>query len=197
MKLVDLETKNIALKASWPVRWGNQDESELQWFYSQLPVKDTCIWECNLSVKDVENLGHDNTLCVSISILKAWTKFNYKGEIKEYHDILMSNLWGNSHILKSGKPRYDKVLLSSNVEKVLDVFCPTRRASLPFKEICEKYGVDFDLLYYNGLIDSIPVAWKNIIKKQELTEILDCCSQQLVKKCKQLKTNISNSWEFL
>ena len=32
LKLVDLQTKDLALKASWPVRWIDRESSEMEWF---------------------------------------------------------------------------------------------------------------------------------------------------------------------
>ena len=40
LKLHDLEQKNSALKAAWPIRWAEKDPLELDWFYSFLPIKD-------------------------------------------------------------------------------------------------------------------------------------------------------------
>ena len=43
LKLVDLESKNVALKAMWPVRWKNRDPKQINWFFHDLPIKnETC-----------------------------------------------------------------------------------------------------------------------------------------------------------
>ena len=56
LKLVDLELKDIAMKASWPCRWADRNEEELKWFFEFLPIKDKGIWECNTASKDVTKL---------------------------------------------------------------------------------------------------------------------------------------------
>ena len=71
LKLVDLELKNLALKAAWPLRWTDRDQMELQWLYHHLPVKNADIRECNLDHKDVKNLPNYDTLATSVSILEA------------------------------------------------------------------------------------------------------------------------------
>ena len=39
LKLVDLELKDLALKASWPVRWNNKDPADSKLILNQLPIK--------------------------------------------------------------------------------------------------------------------------------------------------------------
>ena len=52
LKLLDLETQDTALKASWPVRLKERNVKEIMWLYSMLPIKDRRIWECNLNPED-------------------------------------------------------------------------------------------------------------------------------------------------
>ena len=62
IKLVDLQTKTIALKVAWPARWADRDPTELAWFYYGLPIKDPRIWECNLCPRDVKKISESATL---------------------------------------------------------------------------------------------------------------------------------------
>ena len=60
LKLVDLQTKNTALKAAWPSRWS--DRIDTKWFYTHLPIKDSRVWEVNLVEKDVYSILGDTDL---------------------------------------------------------------------------------------------------------------------------------------
>ena len=54
LKLVDLETKETALKALWVVKWKNQSEyRSMSWFYEKLEIKQPSDWECNINERDI------------------------------------------------------------------------------------------------------------------------------------------------
>ena len=160
LKLVDLETKDLALKAAWPARWKIK-EVENDWFYTQLPIKDSRIWECNLRREDVVQLGHRNTLCVSISILEAWSRFNFKKmmQTQNAEEILHENIYGNSLITRKGRPIFDRKLLESNIDKIIDIYHIEGKRFNTYQETRNEYGMDFDMLYYCGMLSAIPPRW--------------------------------------
>ena len=104
LKLVDLECKNISLKASWPVRWKERDFEEIEWMYHLFPVKNRLIWEGNVNSKDLAGLAKANALSVSIQILYAWATVNFTNEISTYEDVMHEMIWGNSHIRRGNQP---------------------------------------------------------------------------------------------
>ena len=59
LKLVDLKTRDLALKASWVTRWKTAERlesAELDWVYINLPVTDYSIWHINMSPHDLKKL---------------------------------------------------------------------------------------------------------------------------------------------
>ena len=90
LKLVDLKSKDIALKATWPIRWKEREQSELAWFYAGLLIKDKRMWECNLDKKDLPKSEESNN--VALSILKAWSTINYKPQMNTPEEILNTPL---------------------------------------------------------------------------------------------------------
>ena len=75
LKLVDIETKNHSLQAAWITKWHKVDKlDKLDWLYVNLPVKDSRIWECNLSERDIRNyLKPESSLDMGIQILYSWS----------------------------------------------------------------------------------------------------------------------------
>ena len=70
VKLVDLETKNYALKASWIARWSRSAIIDESWIYANLPIKDKRIWEIDISPRDLKYIM-TTRIDTSTHILKA------------------------------------------------------------------------------------------------------------------------------
>ena len=123
LMLVDLKTKEIALKAVWPVRWTDRDPSELSWFYTDLPVKDSRIWECNMSPQDIDKLS---TKIVNpptaYCIWKSWALCTYQDTLDSPEDMLNGILWGNSLVRQNNQPIFEEKLINSNIEQILDIW---------------------------------------------------------------------------
>ena len=173
LKLCDLEAKNLALKAAWPIRWKDKETDEIKWFFENLPIPDNRLWEGNLDPKDLQNLLKNNKFSVAPNILVAWAHFSYKPVVIEYEEILNETLWGNSHIRRRDKPIFDSALLSSNINRVLDIVDISQHQLLTFEEYEEQYGRKIDPLLFYGLRAAIPPLWKNTIKQETLSMELD------------------------
>ena len=172
LKLVDLELKNIALKAAWPVRWRERKDSELNWLFQHLPIKDKRMWYCNLSDKDIQKLPHYNTLSTANSILEAWAKVNFQA-IPESNDILSQILWGNSLIRRQNRPIFDQQLVNSNVDTILHITDLTTKTLITYDRLFENFGQSFDRLFYLGLLAAIPKQWKIEIRHGSFEEDID------------------------
>ena len=114
LKLVDLELKNIAIKAAWVTRWKDRKENQLKWFFNSLPVKDNRIWLCNTSPQDITKYGIANTtnknqcFTVAYAIWETWAHYNFKPTMDGAPKILDSILWGNSLIRQQNGPIWEK-----------------------------------------------------------------------------------------
>ena len=128
LKLVDIENKNIALKAVWPIRWCEKNDTlELDWFYDKLPEKSRHIWDLNTSVADVNKLripGHHN---IALDIWAAWAVLNYSHEVIDFQEITAQYVIGNSHIRKGLRPIFDTKISNSPIQKVGDIVHPTQK----------------------------------------------------------------------
>ena len=169
LKLVDLEIKDVALKNAWPCRWNERND---QWIYNSLPMEDNRIWECNISMEDIDRF-YQKKLSTVNSIWKARAKVNYAAFYENAEEILDAMIIGNSQIRRKGKPIFDKILVTSNVEKILNVYNIESNKYCYWFEIQENYGVSFDQLYYWGIIAAFPNVWKVIIKNYDFKVPLD------------------------
>ena len=153
LKLVDLYTKMIALKATWPIKWLNNPHNTT-WFYTSLPISDDRIWECNICPKDIDKLTCPEPITTAFSIWRSWAQYHYR-EVDNYEEILLNKLWGNSNIRLSNKPIFDKTLLNSMVDSVLDIIHPMEKVSYISRNIKPIWGrFLFSVLRINYLSNS-------------------------------------------
>ena len=171
LKLIDLQMKNLALKASWPIRWSQRSLPEIDWFYENLSINDPRIWECNLSKTDIKpNL---ETLNVSLDILLAWAQVHFVPKIENYDSILMSMVWGNSLIRRKNQPILAKRFTHSGIDRILHLINNEGSNFLSFAEFTQQYGHNFDCLDYLSIIASIPESWKKLIRSSKLDHEID------------------------
>ena len=173
LKLVDLEIKERALKASWPIKWKNH--KDLQWFYHFLQITDERIWECNLSPTHAKKLLKINEFNMNVAgyILVAWTEFHFKPVLETEEEILNTPLGGNLLILRQNLPIFDLRLVNSNIHRLIDIVDVSNKKLYNFQQVQENFGNRFDYLFYLGLIAAIPNLWKNIIRNAEFAVPLD------------------------
>lgn len=176
LKLVDLQIKDEALKAAWPARWANRPQGELDWFYQKLPLRDRCIWECNLDPRDVDReykLVKGDTSNVTISFLRAWCQIHYNPVLEENDEIMTTNLWGNSLICKGDRPIFETSLINSYIDKVLDIYDLTHCNFYTYQQVVEIFGMVINPLLYNTIVSAIPKLWKIVLKQGQYDEPID------------------------
>ena len=170
LKLVDLRAKEYAIKAALVIKNAEKGE-EISWLYHTLPIKDKRIWECNLDPEDVNRMTHGH-LDISWSMLVAWSKFNYDSVIDNTEQMLHSPIWGNSLIRKVNRPIFDREIIDSNIETILQIYDVNNRF-LTFQELINQFGVNFEYLYYYGILATIPRLWKHTIKNANFDKPFD------------------------
>ena len=178
-KLVDLATKDTALKAAWPVCIADRGD-DIKWFYNTLPIKDERIWSCNMNPKEIERYWVSDVPgdpVPTTSIWKAWSQYNYKFQVTDPEDILDSYLWGNSAITRAGRAIFDKRLVNSNIDKVLDIYDISQKTFLTYDEVLSQFGNVIDPLRYCALRAAIPGQWKIRLRNYDFIEPLDKKSQ--------------------
>ena len=173
LKLVDIRTKDLALKAAWPVRFNGRPAEEVSWFYNTYLIQDKRIWECNLDSKDIQTLVKENELSSCTSILSAWCSHNYAPVLEEFDEILNVNLWGNSDIRRMNKPIFNKTLVESQVDKLMCIVHPTGKRFLTYQELTQEFGPVITELWYLSIKAAIPRIWKHKIKNENWEKEID------------------------
>ena len=178
LKLIDLQTKDIALKASWITRWDQKSRlDKIPWLYANLPVSDIRIWECNLNVKDINNL-FQYQCDMGVQILKAWSSL-YFSEVFHLQTFQNVPIWVNSMIRRANKPYMDRTLLSSNVNTFEDIWDFEKNKFLDYTSFQQSHGPCLDQLKYNSIISAIPTVWRQLTKLIDKDQATDGCVAQL------------------
>ena len=170
LKLVDLECKDLALKAAWIKRWSNKNRlNNIPWLYINLPVKDSRIWECNLKGNDVDKLC-PYPLDMGAQILKAWTKWHYTEEFsaKMFHTV---PIWANSMLCRVNKPFIHEKLLLSNINTIDDIWNYARNDFMTYNELTLTQGSTIDFLLYNAIITAMPKIWRQLARFIDKNEV--------------------------
>ena len=160
LKLVDLRTKEIALKCAWVIK---NKQKDMNWFYNNFTVKDDRIWQCNIDSVDLRKTGKEFKLSSAYAILLAWVNYNYESVLSDPGEILNTSLWGNSLIRRASKPIFDHKITQSNTDHIEDIYNYEQKKFWNFVDLVGLYGKQFDELYYCGLKAAIPKMWKVIL----------------------------------
>ena len=172
LKLVDLELKDLSLKASWPVKLKEREFDEIPWLYQNYPIKDKRIWDCNLNSKDTQSIVREHPLSTSSHILRAWMKLNFKPTMETKEEILGTKIYGNSLIRRGNKPIFDQKLLQSPVDSIFTILNNDLSSFLTYPQLCYMVGNTFPFIQYCSILAAIPKTWKHIIKS-EPSSVLD------------------------
>lgn len=160
--MVDLSTKNTALKASWVSRIIKKDGTPFAaLMYQMLPIKHPWIWECNIKSNTIMEM-FGNSLW--IQIWSAWAQYKY--EIPYCRDaVLLQVLWYNQQILRYNKPWLSKNLMQAGIVRFQDIYDELTDTILTYQQICVRFNNNnIDVLQYNSLLAAIPRQWKDLLQ---------------------------------
>ena len=172
---MDLQAKNTALKASWPIHWKNREE-EVRWIFESFPIKNPSIWECNIAVQDIDKMLK-GTNSVMTSIWKAWAMVSYKDSCENVEEILESVIWDNSLIRVKGLPIFEPKIVNSNIDRILDIYDPTNRRLFTYKQLTDTFGPNIEFLQYCSIRAAIPNLWKIIIRTEGMRDVIELGSR--------------------
>lgn len=205
--LIDLELKDLSLKASWVPRilQANPTTSWVIFVYFHLPIKDPLIWECNITTEWIKALFDIQVF--SIQIWAAWAHFNATAP-KSRDDVLNQCLWYNSHILRNEKPWLSRSLYHAGLIYIYHLYDETRDRFFSAEELAMIFRCDY-LMEINSLLTSVPNQWKQMLKQAVSIPPQIPLAQSIVSK-KQLSSyfykilcnrivdpdGCQNSWEF-
>lgn len=159
--LIDIKTKNDALKASWIPRIlkaNNQFYANI--FYQNLPIHHPWIWECNITKETLSQLLENN---IWNQIWCAWAGFNYNPPYNR-ETILLQVLWYNQEIRRHNQPWFSPELAGIGIIRIQDIYDKITDRFLTYHQACARFQTRFDILHYNAIIVSIPHEWKVMLQ---------------------------------
>ena len=169
LKLIDLQEKEIALKATWVKKMLNEQMTFWkEYLNSKLPEDAPDFFECNISEKDMCKILSESCIENSIvtAICKNWCKVNYHIP-KNVQEILEQKIWNNSHIKIGGALVNDNPLRKFNITKIKDIFDYEKKEIYDIKSMKEIYGNIGNYLEFYSLKSSIHKMWKQEFSKAE------------------------------
>lgn len=164
IKLVDLEHKCYSLKSIWIKKLISEECGKVSSIlaYHALPIKNTYLWHCNISAKDVKN---NFSSSIGIHNWYAWANINFHDPLKYGNEcILDQSLWYNSWIRRKNKYIVSPGLLEKGVLYVRSIFSEELKRFYTYQEFITKYGQIMDFVKYNSLVSLIPKPWIQMLK---------------------------------
>ena len=195
LKLVDLELKDLALKAAWPVRWNNKDPGDSKLILNQLPIKDSSIWDCNIKSSDISKITPPNLVSPIYAIWSAWAKLTYNADISDFDEIIFQTICGNSNIRQCNSPVFNKVWLPPSANKIIDLVHPEEHRFYTYNEL-KDFFPNVTFLQYCGILAAIPRRWKVEIRNTNFDHIIDPINA-LIKYESRNKVSRNMYWDML
>ena len=161
-KLIDLQAKDVALKAAWLKRWfdsGKIQSREIDWLYTNLPIKDQRIWECKITPQDINKLLPNSKHDMGMQIWRAWAEVNLSDDF-DVSVFSCTPIWANSYIRVKNALIFLSKLINSNINALEDIYDIEQKKFLTYNELMEYHGPIIDLLTYCSIRSAIPVLWK-------------------------------------
>ena len=186
--MLDTEKFINSLKASWIKRLlDNNNKGMWKIFYNE-KIKNfggKLIFESNLDKNDINTLFPKNDFLQDI--ITAWSKINFNKSEKT--NIGKEFLWNNSFIKTSGRPIFNKVWFDRGIQLMEHIYDFRKREFFNFNDIINLYDIpNHFFLFYNTLVSSIPLEWKNKLKTEQInipkkeTLLIKCLKQKHVNK---------------
>ncbi len=158
-----LPSFNYALKLAW-IRRLLDNGSEEMWksmVLNQLPITDSYIWNCNLSIIDAHHLTHTIKYHFWKEVIEAWSQYNFQ-EPQNEGEIRKQNIWFNSFIKVDNQPMFYKHWYTNGIKTIEDLL-HENGSFLTFEQLANKFNVRGNYLTYYGLLSAIPVPWKHML----------------------------------
>ena len=164
--LIDFETRDKALKASWVVKiQSNKEIANLAYLDIDSEMGED-IWKVNLSPKDARKIFPRITFWTDV--LKSWCEINFHipSDAKE---VKSQVLWFNSNIRQSSSPLQPKSLFRLGIMRVRDLL-DQENNFLPYQKMVDKVGRVFPFTDLYSIQSAIQKKWKSLLKQDTSNE---------------------------
>lgn len=166
LKLVDIRTKDMALKAQW-----------VSAYKYSLPIRNLADqflpplghdwWYCNLNKKDLNTIMPQPSFWKSVS--RSWFDVHRLQNKPSKKEIENQFIWFNSKIRINHKPIFIRRAWLSGLRFVKDLL-EEEGSFLSYANFCAKFGNVLNFVELMGLIKTIPKCWKDTLQTSPASE---------------------------
>ena len=124
LKLIDLEAKDLSLKAGWANKaMSAMIEPEVSPLYYRLPIQSPIIWKVNYSREQMQTFALDNgvTKVYSLQVWAAWSQLVFHMS-QGLADIKDQTLWYNYKITRAKTPWFIPEAMEVGVNKITQIY---------------------------------------------------------------------------
>ena len=160
LNLVNLEHKDIALKATWPqILKTEEDYAKIVYNIMRCEEMGEDIWRCHLAPEDVDNLKISSQFWVDV--LKSWTRYGTFFQVR----IENQYIWYNSKIRIRNKPFWWKDVYKRGLKFIYQLFSHERFKTE--QQVWREFGLT--KMRYNSLKSALPKYIKDFFLSTSLT----------------------------
>lgn len=181
LSLVDLELRNLALKASWVPRILTHPNEVWAWLaYHKLPVHSDIIWDCNISADNIRKLFDVHEFWIQVWM--AWADIKGVEEPNSRDEILTQIIWLNNHITRQSVPWISQYFISKGIIRIQDIFDEVQDSFYTLVQLNVKYNANFDFLEYGAILAAIPQQFKRVLLRRQNVPVPFTFAQLLMSK---------------
>jgi hypothetical protein len=184
LKLTDIQTFLISIKACWVKRLLNDNNGQWKSFYDSYLKKagGKLIFDGKLNNKDITNICDNHQFLKDV--ITSWYSIIHKDESEL--NTRKHSIWNNSDIKIQGKTLYWKKWNEKGIVYVDQIYDFRNRKFYSFQQMTQLYNLDYtDFLKYHQLTSCIPNHIKECISMQFLYENKESIIKKNLSKSKQ------------
>ena len=170
--LIDLRTKDKALKINWITQMKNNPLIEALASQALVNEVGTIFWEANLAISDLKE--KDKNWKFWFDVRATWSALTF-GEPISKNQVKSQIIWLNSKIRINNEPVKWRNWIQAGIIRIED--CLEENNFLSQRRLCQKYDTNIHFTEYFGLIQSIPKEWKRWLKETGGPDFRDWCKE--------------------
>jgi len=160
-----LPSFNYAIKLAWLKRYLDKDNSGT-WkslITNIMPISEDYIWNCSLSIKDIDSLTDLIKNNFWKEVVQAWSVYNFHDiNIEDISNdvikIVSQHIWFNSFIKVGNKVIFYRDWYRLGVKTIEDLL--VNGTFMTYEQFINRYHINTNYLIYYGLLSAIPRQWK-------------------------------------
>lgn len=162
LRLVDIESRQSALKVQWLIRIRESNFWSKMFFSCLYEDVGNILWNCNFKPGHIKCILRDTSDAFWMDFLSAWASCNFTDKVDRMN-VGEQIIWYNSNILIAERPFIFREAFAAGILYISDIL----REDGTFKcyeEVVQDFGPCLNWLEFMQICDSIPHEWIAIIR---------------------------------